>query len=383
MTHSCDAPDGQTAVSERPLRVLVLLPNPNIGGAERIAFSLTSYLLETGRQVDVVILSRGEGRVWPTLAGHSRFRLFAGKARSESSGFPRLVHTLLRLRRDGPYDVVYTTHAHMNGFASLAIGLGLLRTRRLVSRETTLVFDRFFGLKRWLYRLYYLFYRHQDLLIFQTEEMRDSLLRRIRLPRKIAHGVLPNPVHIATIDAALAAGPTRRREQTEPVRIVYCGRLIPLKRVGMLLEALAQFDLRNWTLRVLGDGPLRASLEAEASRLGIADRVEFVGHTANPYASFAEADVGVLCSEVEGFPNVLLEMMASGTKHVLTTDCTASVRHLPFVEIVAPGDSGTLADAVRRAIEERPDRHLEYRRYIEQHRSVSAFADAVLGRTDA
>ena len=151
----------------------------------------------------------------------------------------------------------------------------------------------------------------------------------------------------------------------------------------MLFEALAQVDLRNWTLRVLGDGPLRASLEAEASRLGIADRVEFVGHTANPYASFAEADVGVLCSEVEGFPNVLLEMMASGTKHVLTTDCTASVRHLPFVEIVAPGDSRTLADAIRRAIEERPDRHLEYRRYIEQHRSVSAFADAVLGRTDA
>ncbi len=91
------------------------------------------------------------------------------------------------------------------------------------------------------------------------------------------------------------------------------GHLIPRKRHDMIVAALPH--LPGWTLLIAGGGPERGRIEAQAMRLGVADRVRLLGaqpHAALP-AVYGAADVLVLASAREGWANVLLESMACGT----------------------------------------------------------------------
>lgn len=97
------------------------------------------------------------------------------------------------------------------------------------------------------------------------------------------------------------------------------GSLIPRKGHELTIEALTRHT--DCTLLIAGHGPMRAELEAVAHRLGVADRVRFLGEI--PHADlprvYTAADVMVLASSREGWANVLLESMACGTP-VLATD---------------------------------------------------------------
>jgi teichuronic acid biosynthesis glycosyltransferase TuaC len=100
--------------------------------------------------------------------------------------------------------------------------------------------------------------------------------------------------------------------------IVSAGALIPIKGQALAIEALA--GLPDATLILVGDGPDKRALEALARRLGLAERVRFLGsrpHEAMP-ALLAAADLMLLLSEREGLANVWLEALACGTPLVIT-----------------------------------------------------------------
>lgn len=358
--------------------VLVILPSAMVGGAERVAHNLVTALLAEGNRVTVYTMTRGAGPLWPRLEGEQGFTHIASHAPSEKRGLLDFVIRSRALRAMGPFDLVYTTHVHVNALTSLALRLGLLQAKRFVSRESTRIFDRFRGRKSWIYRLAYRFYGRQDLLIFQTEEMRASLEQAIALPPHLIRAVVPNPVNLANVDAAIAKEP-HSAPRGAPFRIVFCGRLIPLKRVSLLFDALAKLDdERAWQLDILGDGPLREELAIDAERLGLASRVKFHGNVANPYAIFAGADLGVLVSTIEGFPNVLLEMMASGTKKIIATPCTPAVRDLPELAMLENATPDDLVAMIASIIDQRPDCSAVYRAHVERRHSIARFAQMVL-----
>jgi teichuronic acid biosynthesis glycosyltransferase TuaC len=120
------------------------------------------------------------------------------------------------------------------------------------------------------------------------------------------------------------------------------GGLIPRKGVDLVLEALAKRPDCN--LLIAGGGPLRATLEAHARRLGVAGRVRFLGEVAHADlpSVYAAADVLVLASSREGWANVLLEAMACGTPVVATNVNGAE-------EVVRSGAAGVLMN--RRTLE--------------------------------
>ena len=129
--------------------------------------------------------------------------------------------------------------------------------------------------------------------------------------------------------------PAPRTASATP-ELLFVGRLSTQKGVSVLLDALALLPAR-WHLRIVGDGPERASLTAQAARLGIAQRVTFHGWAQREElpALYRAADVFVFPSLDEGMPNVVLEALASGLPIVAT-------RIAGNDQLVLPGENGTL-----------------------------------------
>ncbi|MGI9194121.1 MAG: glycosyltransferase family 4 protein [Actinomycetota bacterium] len=120
-------------------------------------------------------------------------------------------------------------------------------------------------------------------------------------------------------------------------KAVFVGRLIELKRVGLILEALDQAD--RWSLEIIGDGPDRSALEEKSVALGLANRVKFLGTLSNSevLTSLRAADILVLASRIEGLPHVAVEAQAMGTPTV-----APRVGGLP--ELVTDGVTGLLIE---------------------------------------
>ncbi|MBZ0147491.1 MAG: glycosyltransferase family 4 protein, partial [Pseudorhodoplanes sp.] len=136
-----------------------------------------------------------------------------------------------------------------------------------------------------------------------------------------------------------------------PIRILFVGRHATQKSLDVLLDAFAALPQRNGvTLRLVGDGPTKDSLQDQASRLGIAEHVEFL-----PWAKreeipgiLADADIFVLPSRDEGMPIVMLEACSAGLP-IVATD-------LPGIrQVITSGETGLLVpvgnqDALRDAL---------------------------------
>ena len=134
--------------------------------------------------------------------------------------------------------------------------------------------------------------------------------------------------------------------------LLFVGRLAGVKGVPLLLEAMAALapthpDLR---LNLIGDGPDRASLEAQTRALGLEDRVAFLGYRsqAEVARALSETDVFVLPSFAEGVPVVLMEAMAAQVP-VVTTQIAGIpelVQNGLSGKLVPPGDATALQAAI-------------------------------------
>jgi glycosyltransferase involved in cell wall biosynthesis len=137
--------------------------------------------------------------------------------------------------------------------------------------------------------------------------------------------------------------------------LTFVGRLVPIKRVDVLLRAfrLARGQGRPLRLALVGDGELRPELERLAHELGVATQVWFAGYRADVRAVAAGSDIAVLSSDNEGTPVSLIEAGAAGKPAVATR-----VGGVPEVVTSAsgllapPGDPEALADALVRLVED-------------------------------
>ena len=138
-------------------------------------------------------------------------------------------------------------------------------------------------------------------------------LQRLYRPKDAECVTIPNGV-------ATPAGSPRQRENPDRRLVVgWVGRLVPIKSVGTLLEALTHMraDDGQPTVLLVGDGPERAALTEHAKRLGIEARVQFTGYVEDLSPFLARMDVFALPSLHEGAPMALLEAMAAGVPAVV------------------------------------------------------------------
>lgn len=199
--------------------------------------------------------------------------------------------------------------------------------------------------------------------------------------------VIPNGVELERFDPARVGGaPGRERWGLGAAPVVgFIGRLTPQKDPETFLRALARLRPLVPGVRalVVGDGPLRGRLEAQAHALGLADVCRFTGAREDVPELLAAMDVFVLSSVSEGFPFAVLEAMAMGRAVVATAVSGVDELIEPGVSglLVAPRDPAALAQAVAEVLRA-PDRRAAFGRAARERVRARFSADRMVGELE-
>jgi glycosyltransferase involved in cell wall biosynthesis len=182
--------------------------------------------------------------------------------------------------------------------------------------------------------------------------------------------VIENGVDVARFDGARADRALLGVTDARPI-VGSVGCLAARKDYGTLLDALARLTAggRDVVVTLVGDGPDRTALEAQARSLGLEDRVRFLGERPDVDRLLPAMDLFVLSSREEGIPNALLEAMAAGRPSIVTD--VGGNR-----EVLDDGDTGWIVPArdpaaLARALGEALDDPAEARRRGERARQVT------------
>lgn len=315
------------------------------GGAERVVTMMANYWAGKGWPVTVITLGKAD----PFFGLHDAVVLqqLGSKSRSKSviSGIRNNMGRIRNLRRhirETRPDVVISFLGVTNVLALLATAG--LRFPVVVSERNNPV-ERPIGGWAWRF-LRRVTYRRAAALVVQTRGVLECYPQSMRRKAR----VIPNPVERPPHHDAdeLVAVPSPGRDHI----ITAMGKMTTQQKgFDLLLKAFAQVADKHpqWSLVLWGDGPLRTELQHLRDSLNLTDRVELPGRTRAPAEALGRADLFVLPSRYEGFPNVLCEAMACGIP-VVAFDCPYGpsdiIRDQVDGILVPPEDVDGLAEAM-------------------------------------
>jgi len=331
-------------------RLTLVISSLFSGGAERVMSIMANYWADKNWQITVITFDSGlEQPFYKLHPGVVHVALgIASTSKSARQAFAANLERIRILRRairqSRPNAVI--------SFLDTTNVLALLATRG--TRAPVVVSERseprFAPITRPWAVLRRLCYPFAKCIVVQSESVGSffppSLQPQIR--------VVPNPV--LKPPPALARKPCARKK-----RVIAIGRLTPEKGFDMLLRAFAMLASRHaeWTLAIWGEGIQRAELEDIRDKFGLQGQVRLPGRTCDPHKELRQADLFVLSSRFEGFPNVLGEAMACGLP-VISFDCSSGpreiIRHGVDGILVPPGNIELLAASMDRLMSDEAER---------------------------
>ncbi len=277
---------------------------------------------------------------------------------------------LRALLRRGPLDVVHT-HTSKAGVLGRVAALGL--GARVVHTPHGHIFHGYFS--PWKTAIFValerLLARVTDRLIALTEAEREDHLR-LRIGDRRQWRVVPSGVDVEAIAARVAT--LRRDHPRQPWHAVSVGRLTPIKGMDRLLRAWAVVATRQPRARltIVGDGELRAELEAQRARLALQASVRFVGWD-DPVPWLARADRFVLLSRNEGMGRAVVEAFAAELPCIVSDVCGLAELVTADVGAVVDGDD---PEAVATALLASYDCQVALRRRARRY-SIAAMMEGI------
>jgi glycosyltransferase involved in cell wall biosynthesis len=298
----------------------------------------------------------------------------------------RALRALVRLIREFQPDIVDTHTAKAGFLGRLAARLSGRPRPIVVHTYHGHVLEGYFGRgKNALYRtLERSAAAVSDLLLAPSQATVDDLVRLGVAPRE-RFRVLPYGLELDDLldFDRRAAAEYRRASGVEDGELLlgYVGRLVPIKRVDVILRAFATLREAGEPVKlsIAGDGELRPDLERLAADLGVADAVRFHGYVTDVPAATAAADIAVLSSDNEGTPVALIEAGTIGVPAVATTvGGVTDVVPDGCGLTVPPGEPDAFAAAVQRLLDDpagRAEMAERARRHVIERYSVGRMLD--------
>ncbi len=222
---------------------------------------------------------------------------------------PRSILTIIKLCKEYKIDIM---HAHLGKSIITCLLAGFVRKTPVVIHERGGISEK--GAEASLYRLLLrLLHRRAAAVIANSHAIASELTGKASVDRNKIN-VIYNPIDFKLFDPERVSREQARENLKIPgddFVIGFVGRLHPVKGVDVLVRALALLLQRSahYLLVLAGDGPQRKSLETLTSRLGIIERVRFLGMRDDIPEVMAAFDVGVIPSRQESFGRVAVEFM--------------------------------------------------------------------------
>ena len=304
--------------------ILFILPDLNAGGAERIVTTIAIHLPREKFSPSILLL-RKEGLYLDFL--QNDVEIIDIKT-------PRIRYALkpiLKQIRKRKPDIVFSGFGEVNAYLSLFIKL--FPKTKFIARETNVVSQH---VTRREIRFFYKFYNNYDKIICQSDDMMNDLVENFKIKKdKLIR--INNPVDFNFIEEKLenATKPESYREGFK--NVVAIGNLSERKGFDNLMKVFVKLKQHKVLLHILGEGRDKELLHQMKSDFGL-ENVIFHGIHKNPYPFLKFADLFVLSSRYEGFPNVLLEAGACGT-YALANNCKGGIH-----EIIQPKINGEISD---------------------------------------
>ena len=164
-----------------------------------------------------------------------------------------------------------------------------------------------------------------DGAVFQTQTVRNTFKGRIFKNSIVIH----NPIMDDNLPIA--------HDSEYNKEIVGIGRLTEQKNFALLVDAFAEVNPKDYTLKIYGEGHLRGDLEKQIERLGMQDKIFLMGRVDRVVDHIVDSDIFVLSSVWEGMPNALMESMAMGLACIATDVPTGGCR-----DLIVQGENGLL-----------------------------------------
>ena len=291
-------------------RIVFVISSLSSGGAERVISIIANYFAYKKYQVAIVTFYHKTHDWYPLNKDVVRIVTGYTRGQKKLDIIRNYFKKILRLRKifiELNPDVIISFLTEVNIITLLAAFR--LGTKVIISeRVDPTLHKTILPIWKWLRRLTY---PRADYLVVQTKRVCDYYSEWPGL--KIA--IVPNPV----------LSPEKIRDVRMILKkpfIVAMGRLTFQKGFDLLIESFSKLAKKypKWNLVVIGEGEKRRELEQLISHFGLNSRISLIGKVKNPQTILRQADIFVLSSLFEGFPNALLEAMACGLP-VISFNC--------------------------------------------------------------
>ena len=329
------------------MRVLFFIDTLGSGGAQRQAVELAVRLVERGRIQARFAVYRADDFFRPRLDAAGIEVSILPKALRYDPLFPRHLRAELL---EWPVDVVHAFLLPPSLWALLAVrGLpaGMRpalvtaeRNERIATSPVEAALQRFV-------------YRRADLVTVNAAPAATAIERRCGVPAEHIR-YIPNGIDLDAWDKAMAE-PCPLDLEPDYFHVGMIGRIAPEKNHELFFDALARLDpalLRGWRVWLIGAGAAGSAasrrLEKRARRAGLSEVLRFCPPQRGIASVMSRLSLLVLSSHFEGFPNVVLEAMASRLPVVATRvgDVPNMIEHGISGLIVPPRDAAALAEAL-------------------------------------
>lgn len=286
------------------------------GGAERVAALLCNQWVRQGHAVTLMPTFSGRGDCLYPLDERVKLDYLADRVNINRPLLNNKFHRFIMLRsviREIRPDIILSFLTHVNVAAiisSLGLKVSVVVSERTYPPAMPLGFLLTLA-RKWLYPF-------AKSVVVQTEVTKSWLSG---YSPRINAVVIPNPI-IWPFPEVDRNTKTNFVVSDKAKIVLAVGRLGEEKGFDVLIQAFAEIASLQieWHLVIVGEGSERKKLEQLVGQLGLDDRISLPGRTDNVSAWYQQADLFVLSSRFEGFPNALLEAMAHGVPAV-SFDC--------------------------------------------------------------